>query len=145
MLETRTAASGASGRNGGPCRPGWWLDFKEYVKASGEEEAVKLENLEEQNVQDIVSLVHEHGVDCDFKDVETADALGTEKTWENALDILETSHDVGKGTRLVKRRALQGKEADGLKGLLAAVVCAAHTQNPLRPISWILELCLKRA
>ena len=50
MLEARTAASGASGRNGGHCRAGWWLNHKKYVEAYGEEEAVKFGVLEEQNI-----------------------------------------------------------------------------------------------
>lgn len=146
MLEARTAASGASGRNGGHCRPGWWLNFKEYVKAFGEEEAIKFETLEEQNVRDIADFVHEHGVDCDFKDVETADAFGTQKTWDDALNILETRDAVSRGARLVKRRVLHGKEAEeylGLKGLLGAVVYPAHTQNPYRLVCRMLELCLE--
>src|ERR1700759_2031636 len=40
MLEARTAASAASGRNGGHCRSGWWLNFKNYVELFGEDEAI---------------------------------------------------------------------------------------------------------
>lgn len=116
------------------------------MNAFGEEEAIKFETLEEQNVQDIANFVREHGVDCDFKDVETVDAFGTEKTWVNALDILETRDAVGRGARLVKRRVLHGKEAEeylGLKGVLGAVVYPAHTQNPYRLVCRMLELCLE--
>jgi choline dehydrogenase-like flavoprotein len=75
MLEARTAASGASGRNGGHCRAGWWLNFKKYAAAFGEEEAIKFEQLEEHNVQDMADFVQEHAVDCDFQDVETQIAI----------------------------------------------------------------------
>src|ERR1700749_5030642 len=47
MLEARTAASAASGRNGGHCRAGWWLHFKNYAEAFGEDEAIKFDQLEE--------------------------------------------------------------------------------------------------
>jgi glycine/D-amino acid oxidase-like deaminating enzyme len=147
MLEARTAASGASGRNGGHCRPGWWLNFKEYAKTFGEEEAIKFETLEEQNVQDIADFVHEHGVDCDFEDVETADAFGTQETWKQALDILETRDAVGRGARLVKRRVWHGPEAErylGLKGLVGAVTYPAHTQNPYLLVCRMLELSLAK-
>jgi glycine/D-amino acid oxidase-like deaminating enzyme len=147
MLEARTAASGASGRNGGHCRPGWWLNFKEYADAFGEEEAIKFETLEEQNVQDIADFVHERNVECDFQDVETADAFVTHEAWAQVLDVLKTREEVGKGVRLIKRRVLDGREAEkqlGINGLVGAVTYAAHTQNPYLLVCRMLELSLAK-
>ena len=44
ILEARQASSGATGRNGGHCRAGRYLDFKNYLEAFGREDALKLEN-----------------------------------------------------------------------------------------------------
>lgn len=41
MLEARTAASGATGRNGGHCRPGSWKSVKSWIDAYGEDEGLK--------------------------------------------------------------------------------------------------------
>jgi glycine/D-amino acid oxidase-like deaminating enzyme len=45
ILEARQASSGATGRNGGHCRAGRYVEFKKYVKAFGTEDALKREKL----------------------------------------------------------------------------------------------------
>ncbi|OCT49598.1 FAD dependent oxidoreductase superfamily protein [Cladophialophora carrionii] len=151
MLEARTAASGASGRNGGHCRAGWWLNFKEYATAFGEDEALKFERLEEQNVRDIAHFVREHQVDCDFQDVETADAYYTARGWAEALDVMRYREEVSRrrpdvpspiGKRVWHGRA--ARERLGLPDVLGAVTYPAHTQNPYLLVCRMLELSLER-
>ncbi|KAJ9605727.1 hypothetical protein H2200_009576 [Cladophialophora chaetospira] len=151
MLEARTAASGASGRNGGHCRAGWWLHFKKYATAFGEDEALKFEQLEEQNVLDIANFVKEHDVNCDFQDVETVDAYYTEEGWAEALDVLQYRKEVSKrrpgAGRLIKRKVWHGHEAKehlGLPHFVGAVSYPAHTQNPYLLVCKMLELGLAR-
>ncbi len=151
MLEARTAASGASGRNGGHCRAGWWYNFKKYSAACGEEEAIKFGNLEEQNVQDIADFVREHDVDCDFQDVETADTYSTKDAWEGVLEVARMREEARKRRHdtepLVKRQIWHGKEASerlGLPNLLGAVTYSAHTLNPYLLVCKMLELSLEK-
>ena len=96
MLEARTAASAASGRNGGHCRAGWWLNFKKYAAAHGEAEAIKFDQLEEQNLLDIANFVRNHNVAFDFKDVETADTYSTEEAWTEALEVVRLREEARK-------------------------------------------------
>ena len=149
MLEARTAASGASGRNGGHCRAGWWLNFKKYAESFGEDEALKFERLEEGNVRDIKDFVREHNVDCDFEDVETADLFATEHEWAKALEVIRFRDEVRRrrpdaGT-LLDRKIWHGQEARdrmGIPVILGAITYPAHTQNPYRLVCRMLELSL---
>ena len=151
MLEARTAASGASGRNGGHCRAGWWMNFKKYADAFGEDEALRFERLEEQNVLDIANFVQEHAVDCDFQDVETVDAYYTKEAWEEVLEVVRLREEVGKRRPdmqpLIKKRIWHGKEAAehlGLPNILGAVTYPAHTQNPYLLVCRLLQLSLDK-
>jgi glycine/D-amino acid oxidase-like deaminating enzyme len=63
FLEARQVSSGATGRNGGHCRVGWYLDFKNYLEAFGKEDALKLEVLEEENVANLGGLIKELGIE----------------------------------------------------------------------------------
>jgi glycine/D-amino acid oxidase-like deaminating enzyme len=151
MLEARTAASGASGRNGGHCRAGWWMNFKKYATAFGEDEAIKFEQLEEQNVLDVANFVRDHHVHCDFQDVETADTYYTEEGWQEVLEALRFREEVSKrrpvAKSLIKRRVWHGHQARahlGLPDLVGAVTYPAHTQNPYLLVCSMLELSLAK-
>ena len=151
MLEARTAASAASGRNGGHCRAGWYLNFKKYAAAIGEDEAIKFEHLEEQNVQDMADFVRRHAVDCDFMDVETADTYTTDEAWENVLEVLSLREEARRkrpGVKpLIKREVWHGEKARqhlGLPNIVGAVTYPAHTQNPYLLVCRMLELGLEK-
>ncbi|KPI40585.1 uncharacterized protein AB675_7691 [Cyphellophora attinorum] len=138
MLEARTAASGASGRNGGHCRAGWWLNFEKYAAAWGEEEAVKFEELERGNVEDVAGFVREEGVDCDFREVVTVDAFYTEGEWGRVKRDMGLRKEVRRRLGVeekVEQKVWEGREAEeqtGLKGVIGAVGYKAYTQNPYR-------------
>lgn len=152
MLEARTAASGASGRNGGHCRPGFWAHFRMYATAFGVEEALKFEALEEGTVQDIANFVREHDVQNDFRDVETMDAFVTEAAWEDAQAKLEFREEVRRRTEgdsgpRTKKTVLQRDEArrhTGMGHLQGAITYAAHTQNPYLLVCRMLELAMDK-
>ena len=151
MLEARTAASGASGRNGGHCRAGWWMNFPCYAKKFGEDEALRFEALEEANVMDIAQFVHEHDVECDFQAVETVDAYYTEEAWREVLEALRFREEVGR-RKVIDRRAGGKKnvwDADEARAHLelpnvrGAVTYPAYTQNPYLLVCRMLELGLE--
>ena len=151
MLEARTAASGASGRNGGHCRAGWWLHFKRYYDAFGEDEALKFARLEEQNVQDIADFVREHDVDCDFQDVETADVFLTEEKWAEALEVRrfrgesqQRRPDIRNRMKLDVRHGAEARKYMGIPNIVGSVTYPAHTQNPYLLVCRMLELSLEK-
>ena len=152
MLEARTAVSGATGRNGGHCRAGWWKHFKKHVDSFGEDEAVKFENLEQQNIVDIVDFVRDHGVECDFCDVESADIYTTTKAWAEVLEAMQLRENVGKRrpdlVPPVERQVWHGQRANERLGLpedvVGAVTYRAYTQNPYLLVCKMLELSLEK-
>lgn len=151
MLEARTAASGASGRNGGLCRAGWWLSYKRYADAFGEDEALKFVCLEEENVADLAAFVREHQVDCDFEDLDTADSYLTHEAWAKIKEVLEMRREVQQrrpddAPRGVKE-VFEGEAASrrvGIPGVVGAVTYPAHTQNPYLLVCKMLELNLAK-
>ncbi|KAK7969688.1 hypothetical protein PG996_001874 [Apiospora saccharicola] len=152
MLEARTAASAASGRNGGHVRAGWHLNFAKYADAFGEDAALAFERFEAENVADMAAFVREHGVDCDFRDVQTADVFTTPEAWDEALAVVRKREEVvrrrpGAGGPFVERRVWEGEAAQervGLPSAVGVVTYPAHTQNPYRLVCRMLELGLER-
>lgn len=151
MLEARTAASGASGRNGGLCHAGWWLNYKQYVEAFGEDEALKFERLEEQNVQDIADFVREHDVDCDFQNIDGAAAYLTEVEWAKVKEVVALKDEVKKRrpndapvTKLQIYEGEAAKKRTGIPSIVGAVIYPAHCQNPYHLVCRMLELSLDK-
>lgn len=151
MIEARTAASAASGRNGGHCRPSWWAKFKGNAKLYGVEEALKLEKLETQNVQDIVDFVKEHNVDCDFRDVETCDTFTSKESWDKIVDIIQYRREIEKSHPTAgpggPQKIYYGEEANKkmkMENLVGAVAQLGHTQNPYLLVCKMLELDLEK-
>ncbi|KAH7303096.1 FAD dependent oxidoreductase-domain-containing protein [Stachybotrys elegans] len=152
IVEARTAASGASGRNGGHYRPGWWFNFKRYHETFGEDEAVRFARLEEQNVRDIADFVGNHQVICDFQDVETADVYFTHEAWAKALEVKSLRENVLKTRqsatdRWVKHETHNGAAAQsyiGIPGIVGAVTYPAHTQNPYLLVCHMLQMSLDK-
>ena len=151
MLEARTTASAASSRNGGHCRAGWWKNFKKHADTFGEDEAIKFEKLEEQNVQDIASFVQEYAVACDFEQVESADIYTTTEAWAKLLEVLQFREDVGgripDAGPPTKRQVWYGEHAKqhlSLPNIIGAVTYPAYTQNPYLLVCRMLELSLEK-
>jgi glycine/D-amino acid oxidase-like deaminating enzyme len=151
MLEARTSASGASGRNGGHCRAGFYLMIKKFVHLFGEEEALKCLSLEEQNVKDMANFVHEYNVDCDFRDVETADTYVTEDQWNAVLDVMKMMAEIQKrrsdSDPLMERKIWTGQAAREhmrMPAIVGAVTYPAHSLNPYLLVCRMLELSLEK-
>lgn len=152
MLEARTAASGASGRNGGHCRPGWWAHFRAYATALGEGEALKLERHEEQTVADVAAFVRDHDVANDFQSVETMDVFTTESAFDDALARLAFRDAVRERTPgdtgpKVPKKVWRGEEARahlGMPHIVGAITYPAHAQNPYLLVCRMLELALDK-
>ncbi|KAF5368121.1 hypothetical protein D9757_011575 [Collybiopsis confluens] len=66
ILEAREACDGATGRNGGHCRPFAFQGYSEYKKIFGKEQAMKIINLDMENLHLMEDLIKKEKVDCDF-------------------------------------------------------------------------------
>jgi glycine/D-amino acid oxidase-like deaminating enzyme len=146
LLEARQASSGATGRNGGHCRPGDYLEFQHNVARIGVEDALRVENLEETNVRAVKALVEEYGIECDFRAKETLDVFVDPKLWEEAKTALKVREEVGVPS-LTEHRVWSEKETreellfrDGL----GAISYPSYVLSPYKLVCALLEMSLKK-
>lgn len=151
MLEARQAASGATGRNGGHCRAGRFLEFKNDLEKFGEEDAIRLETLEESNVQNVGAFIKEHGIQCDLRDVETVDITTDLSQWEACLAALKKRKEVFEGkfeaSVLTKHRIWSAKEVREqllIPEGVGAVSFPAFALSPYKFVCALLEMSLAR-
>ncbi|KAF4958163.1 hypothetical protein FSARC_11080 [Fusarium sarcochroum] len=151
MIDARTAASAASGRNGGHCRAGWWQRFPRNVEKYGENEAIKIDNLEQANVHAMAEFVRKHDIDCDFRPIETAEVFKSQEGLARALEVVkfrqEVSQKLPKAGIVTNQKVLQGKDAQeafGIPDIVGATSYLAYTQNPYLLVCHMLELSLAK-
>lgn len=152
MLEARTAASGASGRNGGHCKAGDWKQVMDWVETYGEDEALKIGKLEQDCVDDMAEFVQTYNVSSGWQNVETADLYFTKEEFEKALEILEFQQELEERRpddvpQNNPRTAYEGQAARvkwGWPQILGAVVYHGSTQNPYLTVCAMLELSLEK-
>lgn len=90
MLEARQACSGATGRNGGHCRPDSFLGFDEYSSIVGKEQAHKVLVNEWDTFKRTQEIIQKEGIDCDWWDgltmtvyLEESNMKRAKKSYEN--------------------------------------------------------------
>jgi len=151
MLEARQTCSGATGRNGGHCQPGWYTHFKDDLEMYGEEEALKMEKLEEDNVRNVGEFVKKHSIDCDLRAVELFDITTDQKKFDDVLASLNARREVryydAESTVLTKHRIWSKK--DTREKLLVpegvgAISFPAFKLSPYKFVCGILEMCLNK-
>ncbi|KAF5552080.1 oxidoreductase ordL [Fusarium phyllophilum] len=151
MIEARTAASGATGRNGGHCKPGDYNGVKAWVETYGEDDALRIANMEQDCVNDVRDFVRSHNISSDFTDVETASLYWTDDSFKAAVESIEFQHDLEKrrpdDVPKNKRTIWKGQDARDYWGwpeIVGAVTFKAHTQNPYHTVCGILEYSLEK-
>ncbi|CAG7559979.1 unnamed protein product [Fusarium equiseti] len=151
MIEARTAASGATGRNGGHCKAGNYNGVKKWVEEYGEDDALRISNMEQDCVNDVREFVKSNNVSSDFTDVETASLYWTKDSFETAVKNIEFQHALEKkrpnDVPDNKRTILKGQEARDYwqwPEIVGAVTFKAHTQNPYLTVCAMLEYSLNK-
>ncbi|MCJ1444022.1 MAG: hypothetical protein MMC23_004522 [Stictis urceolatum] len=144
MLEARTACSGATGRNGGHCRAGRYLSFKDDLEKFGLEEALRLETLEETTVQRIGKLVHDENIKCDLRAVETCDIVTEQKDWDEMVDVVKIREKyTADHPQVTKRKLWFGEEARKeflVPAAVGAVTFPAYSLSPYKLVCALLHL-----
>ncbi|KAI1058912.1 hypothetical protein LB507_004034 [Fusarium sp. FIESC RH6] len=151
MIEARTAASGATGRNGGHCKAGNYNGVKKWVEEYGEDDALRISNMEQDCVNDVREFVKSHNVSSDFTDVETASLYWTKDAFDTAVKNIEFQHALEKkrpnDVPDNKRTIMRGQEARDYwqwPEIVGAVTFKAHTQNPYLTVCAMLEYSLDK-
>lgn len=152
MLEARTAASGASGRNGGHCKTGDWKQVQEWIEQYGEDEALKIGKLEQDCVDDMANFVRTYNVSSGWQDVETADLYFTKEEFEKAVSTVEFQRelearrpdDVPQNNPRTIWEGQAARDYWKWPQILGAVTYSGHTQNPYLTVCAMLELSLAK-
>ncbi|KAH8168519.1 FAD dependent oxidoreductase domain-containing protein [Sarocladium implicatum] len=151
MLEGRTAASGATGRNGGHCKAGSYKSIKKWIDAYGEDEGLRIAKMEQDCVDDLRDFVLSNNVSSSWQDVETADIYWTTEAFKAAIEVVEYQKELEKrrpDDAPQNERTIYAGDAAREKWqwpeILGAVVYRAHTQNPYHTVTAMLEFALAK-
>ncbi|TGZ83697.1 DAO-domain-containing protein [Ascodesmis nigricans] len=153
MLEARNTCYGATGRNGGHCRPSPYQNgfFEEYCAAWGPSETLTRIRFELLNLQLVREYVRRYQVDCEFVEIPTADVYYEKPALEIARKNLAAVHkfapEIARKCRLVTDEAEEGRRElrDVLRTPTAkgAVVFEAAKLWPYKLVEAILERAVK--
>lgn len=152
MLEARTAASAASGRNGGHARPGSWKSIKTWVDAYGEDEGLKVGKMEQDSLNDLREFIHTYNVSSGWQDVESADLYWTKEAFLKAVEVVEYQreleerrpNDVPQNNPRTVYAGQEARDYWGWPEILGAVTFQSHTQNPYLTVCAMLEESLSK-
>ncbi|KAH7125800.1 FAD dependent oxidoreductase [Dactylonectria macrodidyma] len=91
MLEARSLASGATGRNGGHIKPDCYKNFASYQRRHGTEVAKSLCRFELDNMRESVKFITEQGLaeTVDLVETKSVDFFMTQKAWVDAQESLK--------------------------------------------------------
>ncbi|KFY42948.1 hypothetical protein V494_02150, partial [Pseudogymnoascus sp. VKM F-4513 (FW-928)] len=138
--------SGATGRNGGHCRPGDYLEFKKNVNSVGVEEALRVESLEENNVRAVAAFVAEHGIDCDFRSRESLDVFVDRQQLEQALGALSVRQGVSVPSPTEHRVWSEKETREELMfpEAVGAISFQAYVLSPYKLVCALLEMSVQK-
>jgi glycine/D-amino acid oxidase-like deaminating enzyme len=124
ILDARGVCSGATGRNGGHCRPDLYGHIPTYMDRAGVRAGAEIAEFEIKNLRAIKKIIAEEQIDCDFTLTRSIDVWCNEDSAKKAEAVyrrmvsenLEYMDDVAFYT---------GDKAEGVSDkILAQVTCA---------------------
>ena len=146
LFEARTAASGASGRNGGHTKCASYRSFLNNLETLGEEEAVRIVKFEYNCMKAVHSFAREHSIDCDSWEGDTVDIFYDEGEWRLAKEAIPEIQKRLGTKEPAARYQFHGPEETEKKFLtpraLGAVTYEAGSINAYRLIIGILNLAI---
>lgn len=89
MLEARQFCHGATGRNGGHCRPDTYLGYPGYKACFGSAEAMRLIDLELETLNLLDDIIEKEKIECDFWKGEGMDVFMSQSIATEARQALE--------------------------------------------------------
>ncbi|GMK58038.1 hypothetical protein CspeluHIS016_0500700 [Cutaneotrichosporon spelunceum] len=139
LLEARTLASGASGRNAGHCRPDAGRGFPAYARTHGAPEALHILRSETTALDRTAAFIHAHNIDCEWTERDTYDVHLSPEFAAHSTAALQAYADAGG----VPAAYLDAGEAarETRVACVGANRWRAATLNPAQLTLGILELC----
>ncbi|KAJ3742366.1 FAD dependent oxidoreductase [Lentinula detonsa] len=147
MLEAREACDGATGRNGGHCRPYVFQGYHEYKKIFGKEEALKIIAFDMANLHLMTELIEKEQIDCDFWLGESYETSLDQEAADKKLDSYQMFKEDGGPIEGVVKMTTDSDEAKRLTRMRNAVLTASFPAASLFPyklVSHLLQLCISK-
>ena len=151
MLEARQTCSGATGRNGGHCRTGHYVSFKDDLETFGENDAFVDGEVGRRKCQESCEFAKTHGIDCDLREVETVDIFTDQKKLDHALSALKARRRVLGGhetANILTKHKIWSKKNTRDELLipegLGAISYPAYKLSPYKYVCGVLEMCLEK-
>ncbi|KAJ5351540.1 hypothetical protein N7452_000514 [Penicillium brevicompactum] len=142
ILEARGACSGATGRNGGHCRPDFYGHIPTYMDRSGDRAGAEIAEFEIANLRALKKVIERENIDCDFTLARSVDVWCNEEAAKSAKAVydrmvaadFEYMEDVVFYT---------GDQVEGICGVKGAKACASFTAGTMWPFKFIMHLIKK--
>ncbi|KAH7147197.1 FAD dependent oxidoreductase superfamily, partial [Dactylonectria estremocensis] len=139
ILEARGVCSGATGRNGGHCRPDFYGHIPTYMDRAGARAGAEIAEFEIANLRAIKKIIEEEKIECDF-------------TLTRSIDVW-CNEDAAKKAEAVYQRMVSenfeymddvvfytGEKVQGICGVKGAVACASFTAGTMWPYKFLMHL-----
>ncbi|KAJ6497959.1 FAD dependent oxidoreductase [Mycena vitilis] len=147
LLEAREACDGATGRNGGHCRPDCYREYADYKRCFGKEQAMKIIQNEKDTLNLMTEVIAKEGIDCDFWSGFTYDIPIDQQSADHlAAAYQQFVDDGGKVEGIVEQilDAAQARTATRNPAAAAAYKFPAGSLWPYKLVAHLLTLCVER-
>lgn len=89
ILEARAACSGATGRNGGHCRPDFYGHIPTYMDRAGARAGAEIAEFEIATLRDLKMFIDQEKIDCNFTLTRSLDVWCNKNSAQKALAVYQ--------------------------------------------------------
>jgi hypothetical protein len=89
ILEARGTCSGATGRNGGHCRPDFYGHIPTYMDRAGDRAGAEIAEFEIANLRALKKIIEQEKIDCDFTLARSVDVWCNEESAKKAKVVYD--------------------------------------------------------
>ncbi|KAJ7633405.1 FAD dependent oxidoreductase [Mycena polygramma] len=147
LLEAREVSDGATGRNGGHCRPNCYDAYTDYKGYFGREQALKIIQNEMDTLNLMTEIIAKEGIDCDFWRGYSYDVPIDQHSADHLAAAYQEFVDDGGPVKGIVERILdpaQARQATRNPAATAAYKFPAGSLWPYKLVAHLLTLCVER-
>lgn len=145
LIEAREAVSGSTGRNAGHCRPDGFRNFSSYAAHHGQEQALKIVEMEDRNFALAKEFISKYRISCEFTTTKTYDVcFSTETAHDEAKNLNEYISAGGRAMSVQMYQGEKAKEVTGFEGAEAAYEWEAAFLHPVKLAQWVIGAAAER-
>ncbi|KAJ5985470.1 hypothetical protein N7522_012666 [Penicillium canescens] len=139
ILEARGACSGATGRNGGHCRPDFYGHIPTYMDRAGDRAGAEIAEFEIANLRALKKIIEQEKIDCDFTLARSVDVWCNAESAKKAKVVYDRM--VAADFEYMEDAVFYtGEQVEGICGVKGAKACASFTAGTMWPFKFIMHL-----